>query len=87
VLAHTPGTSDQLEKKEFTRSIQPRHRMRTINFATEAVRAATQPNSTHDDTVESLGLLRNRDTGGVRDDAVDTSIQPLRGDASAVRCP
>lgn len=65
MLAHTPLTSDQLEKKEFTRSIQPRHRMRTTNFATEAVRAAIHSNFTHDDTAETFGLIRNRETGGV----------------------
>jgi hypothetical protein len=45
--------------------LQPRHWMRTINFRTEAVRAATQPNSTHDNTAKSFSLIRSRDTGGV----------------------
>lgn len=37
-------------------------------------------NSTHDDTAESWGLIRNRDAGGVRGDVVNTSVQPLRHD-------
>jgi hypothetical protein len=71
MLAHTAVATNQLKKEEFTGMVQPRYRMRTINFRTEAVRAATQPNSTHDDTAESLSLIRNRGTGGLQDDVVD----------------
>jgi len=47
---------------------------------TAAVRTTIQANSTHDDTAQSLGLIRNTDAGRVRDDVVNTSIQPLRHD-------
>jgi hypothetical protein len=66
VLVHASVATDQLKKEEFTHTIQPRHRMRTINFRTEAVRAAIQPNSTHDDTAKSLDLIQEQGDCGVR---------------------
>jgi hypothetical protein len=55
VLAQTHVAPNQLEKEESTRSIRPRHQLRTVHFKTEAVREAVQPNAFHDNTTQNLG--------------------------------
>jgi len=71
---HALVAPGKLEEDDAS-SIQPRLRVRTEDFVTAAVRTAIQANSTHRYTATSLGLIRDRDTGGVRDDVVDASIQ------------
>ena len=71
VTAHAVVASRKLEQEEHARTIQPRLRLRAVDFKTAAIRAAAvQPNSTHDNnTAEKLletprCFKRRESTGG-----------------------